>query len=148
MIGHRPGVALAGVVVAVGLTVAGCAEPGPDTSPSVSAPAVPSVIELDAVLARAMSASVEERCGAIEGDGTDYELIDRHPKVPVFAHTVVAVRLKSSSRVWGRVQTTIDGDPLPAPGEVPFVFEGTSWKVQRDWICAMVAALGHSSRDC
>ncbi|UGT61812.1 hypothetical protein [Nocardia asteroides] len=142
------GAALAAVAIATGY-----AGPGPSTPPSVpvSTPAVaavPSTAELDALLAHALSPTPEQRRGAIEGDGTEYELIDRHPKAPVFVHTVVAVRPENASRVWAQVQTTVDGAALPDLGEVPFVLEGASWKVRRALMCTMMTTQDRPSPHC
>lgn len=154
MTGRRLAALGAAVVAAVAITT-GCGGPGPSTpssvSVSVSTPAVaavPSAAELDAVLARALSPTPAQRRGAIEGDGTDYELVDRHPKAPVFVHTVVGVRPENATRVWGRVQTTLDGGALPDLGEVPFVLEGAAWKVQQTWMCALMATLERPSPHC
>ncbi|MEV0357235.1 hypothetical protein AB0H71_14355 [Nocardia sp. NPDC050697] len=158
MIGRRPAIIAGAVLVStcavLGAIVTGCAEPGSRTpsSPAAStpsaAPSVPSVAELDAVLARAVSPSADLRRGTVEGDGTDFQLIDWHPEAPVFAYPVIAVRPESTSRVLATVRTTIDGTPIPDTAEVPFVFEGTSWKIERNWMCATMSVFERPSSDC
>ncbi|MFD3427323.1 hypothetical protein [Nocardia fluminea] len=126
----------------------------PGTSPTQASPTPPDKFEaptvetLQATLTRATSKRAADRHGAVQGDSDEFQLSDPHPKAPDFVYTVVKVRPEGDSRAIGIVTTTVNGELMPSEGEVPFVRVGNSWKVEKAWVCTIVAAMDRPAKSC
>ncbi|GAA1652626.1 hypothetical protein [Nocardia ninae] len=95
-----------------------------------------------------MKPQAAERRGTVQGTETEIQLADPHPNAAVFAYKVVDVRPSNTSRVVASVTSTVDGAPLSGRGEIPFVRDGASWKIEKAWACAMLEAVGRPSPSC
>ncbi|MBF6212897.1 hypothetical protein IU433_30000 [Nocardia puris] len=113
-------------------------------------PPVPTVEDLNAQLQRALDPNVpnEEKLDMVQGAEADPELPGRLSQA--YAQTGATVEVTDvaayGSVVNAKAKIVLNGQENIA--DVPFVAEDGKWKVQKEWACQMLTALGQQSVAC
>ncbi|WP_084520210.1 hypothetical protein [Nocardia mexicana] len=160
---HRCGRLLAAAAAALLLAGAGCGDPQPPSPPKTSKATtqaadqpplpVPSAGDLNAgfVLALDPGTRPELKAGAIEGTDIDPALPERltdAAKGNNVQMTVTEVQYVGDGVLNALADLTVNGRPIEGKTTIPFVAAGGRWKLQKAWVCQMLATANLQSPAC
>ncbi|CCW10575.1 hypothetical protein RAJCM14343_4604 [Rhodococcus aetherivorans] len=159
-------ITVATVALAAALTMSACSSDDGGSSTSTSAktttstttaaaqyPPVPTVEDLNAMLAKAFDETVpaEEKVNLVQGAEQDPALIDQVAAAAKQAGaqiTVLDVNDNQNGTVTAGIETLLAGAQQPAVGTVDFVAENGVWKLSKNNACAIVATAQLQSPAC
>lgn len=144
------------------VSIAGCgADPAPPprqtrtATPVVEQPPLPlpSPGDLNAGFALALDPGTrpELKAGAIEGADIDPALPERLTEAArgnSVQMTVTEVHYMGDGVLNALADLTVNGRPIEGKTTIPFVAGGGRWKLQRAWVCQMLATANLQSTAC